>query len=70
MCIRNGQWHGIICSKLSEGIRIASIPEYKEYCYYVAGTVGVLLTDLWKIHGRKIDNNIFNELSKKCCFIW
>ncbi len=47
-----------------EGIRIASIPEYKEYCYYVAGTVGVLLTDLWKIHGRKIDNNIFNELSK------
>jgi farnesyl-diphosphate farnesyltransferase len=29
------------------GIRIQSLAEYKEYCYYVAGTVGFLLTDLW-----------------------
>ncbi len=47
-----------------EGIRIKTIPEYKEYCYYVAGTVGILLTDLWKLHGRKIDNIVFSELNK------
>lgn len=29
------------------GIRIQSVAEYREYCYYVAGTVGFLLTDLW-----------------------
>src|SRR5437016_2600185 len=27
------------------GIRIQSLDEYKEYCYYVAGTVGYMLTD-------------------------
>lgn len=29
-------------------IRIRSVSEYKEYCYYVAGTVGLMLTELWK----------------------
>jgi len=37
------------------GIRIQSLDEYKEYCYYVAGTVGFLLTDLWHEHSRTID---------------
>ncbi len=32
------------------GIRIRSVEEYREYCYYVAGTVGYLLTDLWETH--------------------
>ena len=32
------------------GIRIETLAEYKEYCYYVAGTVGHLLTDLWHEH--------------------
>jgi farnesyl-diphosphate farnesyltransferase len=32
------------------GIRIQSMEEYREYCYYVAGTVGYLLTDLWRDH--------------------
>lgn len=32
------------------GIRIQTVDEYREYCYYVAGTVGYLLTDLWREH--------------------
>jgi farnesyl-diphosphate farnesyltransferase len=32
------------------GIRIQTVEEYKEYCYYVAGTVGYLLTDLWRAY--------------------
>ena len=36
------------------GIRIQSLEEYKEYCYYVAGTVGYLLTDLWHEHAPSI----------------
>lgn len=31
-----------------DGIRIQTMDEYREYCYYVAGTVGYLLTDLWR----------------------
>jgi farnesyl-diphosphate farnesyltransferase len=33
-----------------DGIRIQSLAEYREYCYYVAGTVGYLVTDLWHEH--------------------
>ncbi len=36
------------------GIRIQSLDEYREYCYYVAGTVGYLLTDLWHEHAPSI----------------
>ena len=36
------------------GIRIQTLEEYKEYCYYVAGTVGYLLTDLWHEHAPSI----------------
>jgi len=32
------------------GIRIQSLAEFKRYCYFVAGTVGHLLTDLWHAH--------------------
>jgi farnesyl-diphosphate farnesyltransferase len=35
-------------SRHQNKIRIKSIGEYKQYCYYVAGTVGLMLTDLWK----------------------
>jgi farnesyl-diphosphate farnesyltransferase len=34
-----------------EGIRIQTMVEYRRYCYYVAGTVGHLLTELWRAHG-------------------
>lgn len=36
------------------GIRIQTVDEYKEYCYYVAGTVGYMLTDLWHAHTPSI----------------
>ncbi len=34
------------------GLRIQTVEEYREYCYYVAGTVGCLLTELWREHGQ------------------
>ncbi len=37
-----------------DGIRIRSEDEYREYCYYVAGTVGFLLTDLWEEHAPRL----------------
>lgn len=36
------------------GIRIRTVEEYREYCYYVAGTVGFLLTDLWEVHTDRL----------------
>ncbi|HEY2066042.1 MAG TPA: phytoene/squalene synthase family protein [Gemmatimonadaceae bacterium] len=48
------------------GIRIQSLDEYKEYCYYVAGTVGYLLTDLWHEHARSIGEGRYRELRERC----
>lgn len=51
-------------SRYPAGIRIISLNEYKEYCYYVAGTVGYLLTDLWKEYGLFINEKVYNELHR------
>lgn len=40
-------------TKYPSGVRIQTIEEYHEYCFYVAGTVGHMLTGLWKLHGPK-----------------
>jgi len=48
------------------GIRIQSLDEYKEYCYYVAGTVGYLLTDLWHEHVPSIGVRQHGVLREKC----
>jgi farnesyl-diphosphate farnesyltransferase len=48
------------------GIRIQSIEEYKEYCYYVAGTVGYLLTDLWHEHSPSIGKRQYQALRERC----
>ncbi len=48
------------------GIRIQSIEEYKEYCYYVAGTVGYLLTDLWHEHSPSIGRHRYELLRRRC----
>jgi farnesyl-diphosphate farnesyltransferase len=48
------------------GIRIQSLDEYKEYCYYVAGTVGYLLTDLWHEHAPSIGERQYEVLREKC----
>ena len=45
------------------GIRIQSLEEYREYCYYVAGTVGYLLTDLWHEHAPSIGERAV----PRCC---
>ena len=48
------------------GIRIQTVAEYKEYCYYVAGTVGFMLTDLWHLHAHAVGQREFDRLSAKC----
>ena len=48
------------------GIRIQSLDEYREYCYYVAGTVGYLLTDLWHEHAPSVGDRQYAVLREKC----
>jgi farnesyl-diphosphate farnesyltransferase len=48
------------------GIRIQTIAEYREYCYYVAGTVGCLLTELWHEHAPSVGKAEFAKLWAKC----
>jgi farnesyl-diphosphate farnesyltransferase len=48
------------------GIRIQSLEEYREYCYYVAGTVGYLLTDLWHEHAPSISEAKYRVLREQC----
>ena len=49
-----------------DGIRIQTVAEYKEYCYYVAGTVGCMLTELWQLHASSIGKPEFTRLWAKC----
>ncbi len=48
------------------GIRIGSVPEFHQYCYYVAGTVGHLLTDLWHHHSSAVDDRVYRNLLEDC----
>ncbi len=49
-----------------DGIRIQTLDEYKEYCYYVAGTVGYMLTDLWFEHAPSIGKERYAILRERC----
>ncbi len=49
-----------------DGIRIQTLEEYKEYCYYVAGTVGYMLTDLWFEHAPSIGKKRYEVLRERC----
>ncbi len=49
-----------------DGIRIQTLEEYKEYCYYVAGTVGYMLTDLWFEHAPSIGQKRYEVLRERC----
>jgi farnesyl-diphosphate farnesyltransferase len=49
-----------------DGIRIQTVEEYKEYCYYVAGTVGYMLTDLWHEHSSSIGTHRYHILRERC----
>ena len=48
------------------GIRIQTVDEYKEYCYYVAGTVGYMLTDLWYEYSPSIGKRRYEILRERC----
>lgn len=48
------------------GIRIQTVDEYREYCYYVAGTVGYMLTDLWYEHSSTIGAKRYEVLRERC----
>lgn len=47
------------------GIRIRTLEEYREYCYYVAGTVGYMLTDLWRANSAAITPRLYDALWAK-----
>ncbi len=49
-----------------EGIRIQTMPEYRRYCYYVAGTVGHLLTDLWFATSKRVGKREYDRLLVNC----
>jgi farnesyl-diphosphate farnesyltransferase len=49
-----------------DGIRIASVSEFREYCYFVAGTVGHLLTDLWYEHSAFVGKSTYLRLLADC----
>ncbi len=49
-----------------DGIRIQTMPEYRRYCYYVAGTVGHLLTDLWYAHSPLVKERDYRRLLVNC----
>lgn len=46
-------------------LRIQSFEDYQTYCYYVAGTVGFMLTELWKEYGCNMDGQIYETLLAK-----
>ena len=45
-----------------DGIRIQTLDEFREYCYYVAGTVGYMLTDLWHEHSPVVGRERYERL--------
>jgi len=49
-----------------DGIRIASLDEFREYCYFVAGTVGHLLTELWYEHSAFVGKATYSRLLLDC----
>lgn len=48
------------------GLRIQTAEEYREYCYYVAGTVGCMLTQLWRAHGLTLSASQYDALWSRC----
>lgn len=48
------------------GIRIQTMEEYKEYCYYAAGTVGDMLTDLFYELSPFISKKRHDRLNQTC----
>jgi farnesyl-diphosphate farnesyltransferase len=49
-----------------DGIRIQTVQEYRRYCYYVAGTVGHMLTELFRRHCKYIKERDYARLLTNC----
>jgi len=49
-----------------DGIRISSVDEFHAYCYFVAGTVGHLVTELWHHHSAAVDARVYARLLEDC----
>jgi len=47
------------------GLRIRTLDEFREYCYYVAGTVGHMLTDLWREHSAAVGPALYARLHER-----
>ncbi len=52
--------------KYPAGIRIQTMPEYRRYCYFVAGTVGHLLTELWYANSSLVSKRDYERLLANC----
>jgi farnesyl-diphosphate farnesyltransferase len=70
---RVAHWVGVMGRGMREfvgryprGIRIQTLAEYREYCYYVAGTVGCMLTELWHEHAPSVGAAEFKRLWARC----
>ena len=70
---RVAHWVGVMArgmrtfvERYPRGIRIQTVAEYREYCYYVAGTVGCMLTELWHEHAASVGAGEFGRLWAKC----
>jgi len=68
-----GRWTRELAGGMSEfvgrypdGIRIQTLEEYRRYCYYVAGTVGHMLTELFFFHSRHIKQRDYEKLLVNC----
>jgi farnesyl-diphosphate farnesyltransferase len=67
------EWVGEMVTGMQEfvraypaGIRIESVAEFRRYCYFVAGTVGHLLTDLWYAHSPFVRPRTYAKLLTTC----
>jgi farnesyl-diphosphate farnesyltransferase len=52
--------------KYPKGIYIKTLDEFHQYCYYVAGTVGRMLTELFYYHSPFINQTTYNKLLVDC----
>ncbi|MBF0432354.1 MAG: squalene/phytoene synthase family protein [Fibrobacteria bacterium] len=50
--------------KESKNVIIADIKDLDRYCYYVAGTVGNMLCDLFNLHSKFISAHLYDELKR------
>jgi farnesyl-diphosphate farnesyltransferase len=67
------EWVGVMTRGMRDfvlaypgGIRIANVPEFQRYCYFVAGTVGHLLTELWYAHSPFVNERTYKKLLANC----